>query len=236
MRRTAALFKTFRRPILIILLLTGLALFLALIPGPTLRRIGESLFAEPLLILLLVVFSVLTLSLLFAAGQKADIHLLLLFNERGRRPRWLDILMVILTQLGSGWPSLSAGAALYLLGGRSFGLELILGTISLWLVVETIKTIVDRTRPFNKLEVVRVVGLKALGRSFPSGHTSQAFFVASFFIHHYALEAWIALGIYLLAALVGFTRIYIGAHYPRDVLAGAVLGEVWGLLAILMRA
>ena len=41
---------------------------------------------------------------------------------------------------------------------------------------------------------------------------------------------WAALGLYLLAVMVGITRVYVGAHYPRDVLAGALLGVLWGLL------
>jgi len=40
--------------------------------------------------------------------------------------------------------------------------------------------------------------------------------------------------LYAVAALVGFTRIYVGAHYPRDVIAGIVLGSVWGILATLV--
>ena len=36
------------------------------------------------------------------------------------------------------------------------------------------------------------------------------------------------------AALVAVTRMYIGAHYPRDVLAGAILGSVWGLLGVMI--
>ena len=37
--------------------------------------------------------------------------------------------------------------------------------------------------------------------------------------------------LYAVALLVGFTRIYVGAHDPRDVIGGAVLGSVWGILA-----
>lgn len=233
LRRAVAFFKTHQRPILIVLLLAGLGLFLALIPGPTLQTISRGLRQAPVALLLLALFSAITLSLLFATGQQADTWVLLLLNERGRRPRWLDIVMVILTQLGGGWPSLSLGAILYLSGGSNLGIRLILGTISLWLVVETVKTIVDRTRPYGTLEAVRLVGMKALGRSFPSGHTAQAFFVASLFIQYFSLSTWSALGLYTIAGLVGFTRIYIGVHYPRDVLAGAMLGMVWGLLSTL---
>jgi len=40
--------------------------------------------------------------------------------------------------------------------------------------------------------------------------------------------------LYTIALLVGITRMYVGAHYPRDVLAGAILGIVWGLLGVLV--
>ena len=43
-----------------------------------------------------------------------------------------------------------------------------------------------------------------------------------------------SIALYAVAALVGFTRIYVGAHYPRDVIAGIVLGSVWGILATLL--
>ena len=40
--------------------------------------------------------------------------------------------------------------------------------------------------------------------------------------------------LYATALLVGITRMYVGAHYPRDVLAGAILGSAWGLLGVLI--
>jgi membrane-associated phospholipid phosphatase len=43
-----------------------------------------------------------------------------------------------------------------------------------------------------------------------------------------------SIALYAVAALVGITRIYVGAHYPRDVIAGVVLGSVWGILAMLV--
>ena len=40
--------------------------------------------------------------------------------------------------------------------------------------------------------------------------------------------------LYAIALFVGVTRMYVGAHYPRDVLAGAILGSAWGLLGVLV--
>ena len=45
-------------------------------------------------------------------------------------------------------------------------------------------------------------------------------------IHHFQLGMGESIALYAVAALVSFTRIYIGAHYPRDVIAGVVLGSV----------
>lgn len=63
--------------------------------------------------------------------------------------------------------------------------------------------------------------------SFPSGHTSSSFaFATAVFANN---KKW-GIGAYVLAALIGFSRIYLGVHYFTDVLAGAVLGIVYGII------
>lgn len=57
--------------------------------------------------------------------------------------------------------------------------------------------------------------------SFPSGHTSTGF-ACAYVISRVAPR--LTVFVYVLAALIGFSRIYVGVHYPLDVLAGAVLG------------
>jgi membrane-associated phospholipid phosphatase len=113
-------------------------------------------------------------------------------------------------------------------------MEIIFGTLTLWILVEIIKSITDRDRPFLSLDKTRVIGWREKGNSFPSGHTSQIFFMMTLLIHGFSLGIGASVAIYAVASVVGFTRIYVGAHYPRDVIAGVVLGLVWGILAILV--
>lgn len=121
-----------------------------------------------------------------------------------------------------------------MLNYRRLAVEILLGTITLWLVVETIKVLTDRSRPFHILEGARVIGWRELGRSFPSGHTAQSFFLMTLLIHRFQLGLWGTVALYAVAGLVGFTRMYVGAHYPRDVIGGAALGAIWGVLATLV--
>jgi membrane-associated phospholipid phosphatase len=92
------------------------------------------------------------------------------------------------------------------------------------------KLIIRRKRPFLHLKEIRIVGERARGHSFPSGHTSQAFFLATLLLQHFNAVFAGGIIIYIIALLVGITRIYIGVHYPRDVIGGSVLGTAWGIV------
>jgi len=64
----------------------------------------------------------------------------------------------------------------------------------------------------------------------PSGHTASAFMAAIFIARAYELYGWKLWAIFSYAMLIGFSRIAIGAHWPADVFAGAVLGITISLL------
>ncbi|HTQ31151.1 MAG TPA: phosphatase PAP2 family protein [Opitutaceae bacterium] len=72
--------------------------------------------------------------------------------------------------------------------------------------------------------------------SFPSGHATQAFTVASVIAAHYDDNPWIDSAAYGLAALVGVARIDHNAHFASDVLAGALLGNAVGRMVVHYRA
>jgi membrane-associated phospholipid phosphatase len=104
----------------------------------------------------------------------------------------------------------------------------------LWLFIETVKALAARRRPYLLFSEARIVGWREPGASFPSGHTAQAFFLASLLAHHFHTNLLLSALLYGLAALVGLSRLYVGAHYPRDVLGGMIAGWVWGTVAVLV--
>ena len=222
-----------RRPAFLLVLVVGLVLFLNWLPPQARTSLWAALSAQRGLVVLLLLFAAVTLSLIWSGGQRLDAWIFTSLNTR-RYPIWLDRGMWLTTQLGNMLAAFAAAFVLFLLHDRDQAVEIVLGTLTLWLLVELIKALSDRDRPFLTLDQARVIGWRERGDSFPSGHTAQVFFLMTLFIHHFELGIGAAIGLYAVAALVGFTRIYVGAHYPRDVIAGMVLGSVWGILANLV--
>jgi membrane-associated phospholipid phosphatase len=231
---TARFWSGYRRPVLLAGLVTGLVAFLVWLPSAPRAALFTALLAQKALMSMLFLFALIALSLLWSAGQRLDSWVFLLLNLRGYRPQWLDRVIWLTTQVGNMVTAFLLAGLFFVLNYRSLAVEVIFGTLTLWLLVEIIKALTDRARPFLALEGTRVIGLREPGRSFPSGHTAQTFFLVTLVSHQFRLSIGGTLALYAVAVLVGFTRMYVGAHYPRDVIAGAVLGSVWGVLATLV--
>lgn len=215
-------------------MVVALVVFLARLPLASTRLLLGSLVANRLLVVLLLFFGLVAVSLLWARGQILDVWLFRSLNLRGYHAVWLDRAMWVATFLGNeGFVTVLAVVA-YLVGDHGFAIALALGALSLWLVVTVIKALTDRSRPFNLLRETHVIGLRERGLSFPSGHTAQTFFIATLTISHFQLPVGVAVGLYGIATLVGFTRVYLGVHYPRDVVAGAILAVIWGTLGAMV--
>jgi membrane-associated phospholipid phosphatase len=97
--------------------------------------------------------------------------------------------------------------------------------------VRALKPVVARPRPCQQLRDVRAPLECGSGKSFPSSHAADSAAAATVFA--WALPRFSALGI-VIAAVVGFSRVYLGEHWPSDVLAGWLLGTAIGLLLIFL--
>ncbi|HZW02945.1 MAG TPA: phosphatase PAP2 family protein [Anaerolineaceae bacterium] len=228
-------YKIRRRTALLVALLSGLAITLIALPSETRRRLITGFFENRLLVNLLVLFALLSLSLLWSAGQRLDALVFLFINRRGIHLPWLDRVMLGITQIGNGLTAFVLATGFYIAGLRRIAVVMILGTLSLWLVVETIKLLTFRSRPFFVFSETQVIGWRERGRSFPSGHTSQTFFLIVVLVDFFEPAVPITVLMYFLALIVALSRVYIGVHYPRDVMAGAILGSVWGILGTLIQ-
>jgi undecaprenyl-diphosphatase len=90
-----------------------------------------------------------------------------------------------------------------------------------------LKELFERVRPCNALsDVITPVGC-AGGFSFPSNHALNNFAAAVFLLRLFPKYKWIFL---ITATLVSISRIYLGVHYPSDVLGGALIGSAFGYL------
>lgn len=96
----------------------------------------------------------------------------------------------------------------------------------------TIKSLVGRIRPYDVIEGLTVLVRKPLDSSFPSGHSSisTTAAVALFLSVPKSKRPLAACGI-ALAALTAFSRLYVGVHYPTDVLGGILLGILCAFVA-----
>lgn len=213
-----------------------LAIFLKFMPYAVWITLWKGIKAQIFLVGSLVAFSLLAISLVWKTGQKIDVWVFMCFNKRGKRSEFLDWLVLGFTQVGNGIFAFIIAFILYLRVQHLLAYELILGNLTLWLMVELLKLLVRRSRPYSKLTDIRIIGDRARGHSFPSGHTSQAFFLAALMTHYFNAGVRLAFLLYGIAFIVGLTRMYVGMHYPRDILGGIVLGTSWGLLGVIINS
>jgi undecaprenyl-diphosphatase len=186
-----------------------------------------------------------------------DQQILFLINHDWAH-RGLDRLMAVMSSLDFWLPLLLAMALVAAIWG-GFRMRVMLLTAGLALaitdalVVRTLKDLVGRPRPHEMLEGVRTLDLAAAaprllaltkplkeeysgarirpphGNSFPSAHAANNFAVATVGALFFRRRGWL---LFLPAILVAYSRVYVGSHWPLDVLVSCLLGLGIGLLVV----
>lgn len=159
---------------------------------------------------------------------------LFIFINQGLQNYVLDALMVFVTY----WSYLLFVALIIpllitdLRKGLFLFLTAALGFFAADGIGDFLKHIIERPRPCQVLPEARLIVKCIDSFSFPSGHAATSFAAASL-IGHYFRKA--AVPAFIIAVLVAFSRIYVGVHYPSDVVGGAVLGGAVAGLIIYLR-
>lgn len=158
---------------------------------------------------------------------------ILLWIQENLRAEWLTPIIQFITHLG-GLGKIWIAISLVLICFRKTrwaGIAGLLGLIfSLCINNIILKNLFARTRPYEVVEGLVLLGKKASDFSFPSGHTGSSFAAAAamFTLLGKGKARWLLL---VFAAFMAYTRLYIGIHYPTDIIGGLITGVFCGLAA-----
>lgn len=158
-----------------------------------------------------------------------DGHILLMIQDAVRQ-EWLTPLVTFYTHLGDNgmvWIMLCAVLLLFPKTRRAGVAGCTALCFSLLCTNCFLKPLVSRTRPWLVVEGLIPLIQEGDLRSFPSGHTSAAF-AAGVALLRTLPKPRARAAILVLAALMGLSRLYVGVHYPSDVLGGVLVGTFCG--------
>ena len=174
--------------------------------------------------------------------EQADEWLFGLLNLHLVHPA-ADDLMVFLTMERLSWHIYLLSALFIVIRkGRSAFLIITLALIAVgladFMASGVFKPFLQRVRPCFALEHFRLLVVQVRSFSFASSHASNSAAVATitwiFFHKGSMVEKWFATVMILYAFLLGYSRVYVGVHYPGDVMAGMVIGVCSALMVYLV--
>lgn len=159
-----------------------------------------------------------------------------LFRNVNRYFDWkkLNVFFRTITHLGGATFTISITLIILLFGSQAVKFTAFAALISLavsHLPVAVLKKMYPRRRPYLVLDKIKVTESPLEDHSFPSGHTTAIFSVIVPFV---LLQPILAFVFIPLGLFVAISRIYLGLHYPSDVLAGILLGASAGVLSFLL--
>ncbi len=161
----------------------------------------------------------------------SDAHIFHFVNRR-LKCKLFDVLLPKLTNMGGATFTISVLLIVIILSEdilRTSAFEALLSLALSHIFVQFIKKVYCRHRPYEELTNVNLGSSPLKDYSFPSGHTTAAFSIAIVFALHSFLLMILLLPI---ATLIGFSRMYLGLHYPTDCIIGAFIGTLSSILIV----
>jgi undecaprenyl-diphosphatase len=166
---------------------------------------------------------------LIGSLNNLDVLLFYMINV-GLHNSFLDVIMKIITNAGTQIFWIGICVVLFIFGGergKNVALLCIIGLLLGYFISEFLKYAIARPRPFIVLNGVNLV-TSMDGYSFPSGHAVTSFtgciIIGKGYGFFYPLL--------ILASVVAFSRIYLGVHYPSDVIFGVLIGIFCALIVL----
>ncbi len=158
---------------------------------------------------------------------------ILLWIQENLRGDWLSPIIIGITYLGNAgifWIALSVLLLClpnYRKLGLTSGVSLIFDLLSVNIFI---KKAVARVRPYEVIEgLTKIIGAQS-DYSFPSGHTAASFAVATVLLMRAPKK--LSIPMFILACLISLSRLYVGVHYPTDILGGVIIGAICGIAAV----
>ena len=161
---------------------------------------------------------------------------ILLWIQETLRCALLTPVLTVYTQLGNAgllWIVLSLILLCFPKTRKAGFVSLLAMLLGLLCTNVVLKHLVGRTRPWLTVEGLVHLVAEPDPNSFPSGHTCAAFAAASAWWRTLPWR-WMKITAVAMAAVMGFSRLYVGVHFPTDVLAGAAVGLLCGWMAWLL--
>lgn len=188
------------------------------------KRTSWLLFSLCLLIFLSLLILISTVPLRVTAVDSMIRNWVNQFHSPVANAFWEQITSMFNAQASVFW-AFGVSLAAFIGHDWYFGLQITSTIFGGLILNHLVKTVVCRPRP-----VIRVL-MHYSGYSFPSGHSSTAVLImgslilmVNHWLHSHHLKAFLDTCLVLIIILVGFSRIFVGAHFPSDVLAGWSLG------------